>query len=157
MSRRSSWAARLWVLNVAALALTGFAQMPIFKRYYLTSVPGLSWLGDFGLTHKIHYAAAAVFLVQICYWVGNLLFARGWALTPLGRWRVLAVAALVGTGLVRVAKNDPDLWFNPVAVMAVDYGHIAATILFGILALAAHRLSQPYLARNKEVDPFPKG
>ena len=135
--RTSSWAARLWVLNILVLAVTGFGQMPLYNRYYLTSVPGLSWLGDFGLTHAIHYIAAAVFLAQVCYWMGNILFARGWRLTSTGLLRVLAIAVLVGTGVVRVAKNDPDIWFSPTTVMLVDWTHIAATILFGVFALAA--------------------
>lgn len=150
--RTSRWTARLWVLNTAFLALTGFAQMPIFRRYYLTSIPGLSWLGDFGLTHKLHYIAAALFLAQVCYWLGKTLFARGWRLTPTGLWRVLAVIALVGTGVVRMAKNDPDIWFSPTAVMVVDYGHIAATLLFGVAALTAWRKAQPYLMKNRTLE-----
>lgn len=143
--RTNSWPTRLWVANIALLAVTGFAQMPLFKRYYLTSIPGFSWLGDFGLTHSLHYLAAAVFLVQICYWIGRTVFARGWALTSTGRWRALAIGLLVVTGLIRVAKNDPDIWFSPDTVMAVDWAHIVGTLLFGVVALVAGRLNQPYL------------
>ncbi|BBD06852.1 uncharacterized protein DFE_0126 [Desulfovibrio ferrophilus] len=137
------------MVTVLLLTVTGFAQMPLFTRYYMTSVPGFSWLGNFGLTHSLHYIVAAVFLAQVCYWVGNTVFARGWVLTPTGRWRVLAVVLLVVTGLVRMAKNDSGLWFSPSVVMAVDWTHLAATMAFGGLALIARRLSQPYLAKKQ--------
>jgi len=144
---------RLWTASLSLLAVTGLAQMPLFNRYYMTSIPGLSWLGDFGLTHSLHYLAAAVFLFQVCYWIANTCFARGWGLTSTGRWRVLALALLVVTGLVRVSKNDPDLWYSPSVVMAVDWAHLAAMMLFGVLALTARRLSQPYLVQIMEKRP----
>jgi hypothetical protein len=49
------------------LALTGFGQMPIFKRYYIADIPGMGWLAEFFVTHYIHYLGAIVFLAFAGY------------------------------------------------------------------------------------------
>lgn len=49
-------------LSGLALVLTGFFQMPTANRYYFTSVPGLSWSGDFFVSLNVHYAASVVFV-----------------------------------------------------------------------------------------------
>ena len=33
-----------YLISVFFLALSGFGQMPIFKRYYIADIPGLGWL-----------------------------------------------------------------------------------------------------------------
>ena len=33
-----------YLTTVFFLTLTGFGQMPIFKRYYIADIPGLGWL-----------------------------------------------------------------------------------------------------------------
>ena len=45
----------LYVLTVFFMALTGFGQMPIYKRYYLSDIPGFGWLAEFFIIHYIHY------------------------------------------------------------------------------------------------------
>ena len=49
------------------LILTGFGQMPIFKRYYIADIPGLGWLAQFYVTFLIHYIAATLLIVFIFY------------------------------------------------------------------------------------------
>lgn len=137
---------RLWVLSGVVLGVTGAAQMPIFKRYYIADVPGLGWLADFYVTHTMHYLAAAVFLFLAAWWAGSFIFARGWRLTPTGRVRFFAVAALVATGIVRMAKNDPGVWYGPNVVMLVDWAHLGAAVLFGGAAFAARRRGEKYLS-----------
>ena len=44
-----------YLLTVLLLTLTGFGQMPIFKRYYIADIPGFGWLAQFYVTHYIHY------------------------------------------------------------------------------------------------------
>ena len=36
------------------LVLSGFGQMPIYKRYYLADIPGLKWASDFYITHYVY-------------------------------------------------------------------------------------------------------
>jgi len=49
-------------LSGLLLLLTGIFQMPTANRYYVTSVPGLAWSGDFMTSLNVHYAASVVFI-----------------------------------------------------------------------------------------------
>ena len=41
----------LYILTFTVMAFTGFGQMPIFKRYHVSDIPGMGWSADFYLTH----------------------------------------------------------------------------------------------------------
>ena len=47
-----------YILTLFVMVLTGFGQMPIFKRYYISDIPGMGWLAKFYVTHYIHYLGA---------------------------------------------------------------------------------------------------
>ncbi|MHC1702163.1 MAG: 4Fe-4S ferredoxin [Humidesulfovibrio sp.] len=134
ISRRISWA---YILVVALLAVTGTMQMPIASRYRIVAVPGLGWLGDFWLTHRLHYLGAALLLALVSYlatrWV--LEWRRDHALTAFGLARAGLVAALIATGAVRVLKNLPNVSFSPEPIMLVDWAHLGLAFLLGLLAL----------------------
>jgi cytochrome b subunit of formate dehydrogenase len=49
-------------LSGLLLVLSGFFQMPTANRYYIASVPGLGWSGDFIISLNVHYAASVVFV-----------------------------------------------------------------------------------------------
>lgn len=117
--------------TVAVLAVSGIAQMPIFKRYYIADVPGLAWTADYFFTHRLHYLGAAALL----FWLARRVFLGEAA--SLGRARLAILAALVVTGAVRVLKNLPDVSFSPTAVMLIDWTHLGAAMALGIAALAA--------------------
>jgi len=53
-----------WLMAISGLVLlfSGFGELPMYKRYMVTQIPGLSWAGDFFINLKIHYLAAIVFL-----------------------------------------------------------------------------------------------
>ena len=52
-----------WAIAVSGLLLlfTGIFELPVAKRYYIITVPGLGWSADFITSLYIHYAAALVF------------------------------------------------------------------------------------------------
>ena len=144
--RPARWA---WGLALAALAVSGFGQMPIFKRYYIADVPGLAWTADFHATHVMHYVAATVLLLVAFCALGRYLGARfasraSWRLTPLGLARVLALAGLAATGAVRVVKNLPGHHFGRELTMFVDWTHLALALAFLGLILAARLMRTPY-------------
>jgi cytochrome b subunit of formate dehydrogenase/copper chaperone CopZ len=76
-----------WLLALSGLVLifSGFGELPVYKRFMLTSVPGFEWSGDFFLNLKIHYIAAIVFVSVMIFhaiyhgWLGHrgLLPKRG--------------------------------------------------------------------------------
>jgi len=52
-----------WAVAVSGLVLllTGIFELPVAKRYYIITVPGLGWSADFITSLSLHYAAAFVF------------------------------------------------------------------------------------------------
>ena len=80
---------RQWLqLSFSALlfmaTLTGFGQMPIFKRYYIADIPGLGWLAQFYVTHFLHYLFGTLILSLLSYVVAD------WILIPSNRRRLSA-------------------------------------------------------------------
>lgn len=59
----------LYRFSLAVLVVSGFAQMPVFKRYYIADIPGFGWLAHFYTTHMLHYISASVFLFFVSYLV----------------------------------------------------------------------------------------
>ncbi|MGE4299146.1 MAG: FeS-binding protein [Desulfovibrionaceae bacterium] len=135
--------ARLFGLATAFLALTGFAQMPIFKRYYIADLPGLGWLAQFYTTLALHYAAATLFLFLAAYALARYLASRP-ALAPYALVRAACIAGLVLTGLMRVAKNLPGLHWGPTLTMLVDWTHLGLVLAWGVAALVAWGLRKSF-------------
>lgn len=52
-----------WAIAISGLILllTGIFELPVAKRYYIITVPGLGWTADFITSLYLHYAAALVF------------------------------------------------------------------------------------------------
>lgn len=58
-----------WVtaLSIFALIISGLGQLPLYKRYFVTSLPGAEWLGDYFSTLVMHYIGAIGLLFIIFY------------------------------------------------------------------------------------------
>jgi cytochrome b subunit of formate dehydrogenase len=52
-----------WAIAISGLILlaTGIFELPVAKRYYIITVPGLGWTADFITSLYLHYAAALIF------------------------------------------------------------------------------------------------
>lgn len=133
------WVSRLFVASMAMLAVTGMFQMPLGKRYYFSEIPGLAWLADFYVVHKVHYVAAAVLLFLVGVVVVNwlLLWRDKLELTRFGLARVIIVGGLIVSGGLRVARNLPDMNFSPGFVLLFDLVHLGLTMVLGGVALVA--------------------
>jgi copper ion binding protein len=76
-----------WLLAISGLLLifSGFGELPMYKRYMVTQIPGLAWAGDFFINLKIHYLSGIVFISIMVFhavyhgWLGHqgLLPRRG--------------------------------------------------------------------------------
>lgn len=121
------------------MAVTGFAQMPIFKRYYLADLPGFGWLAQYYVTHTIHYLGATALLLVISYSsiVYLMLLRKHYRLTLLARVRIVLLAAIVGTGIFRVLKNLPNVLFSPEFTLFIDISHLAFMLVYTLFAIAA--------------------
>lgn len=69
--KRHSLLVRLthWTVAISGILLifSGFGQMPMYKRYFITAIPGLHWSGNFEITLAMHYLTAIVFTAAITY------------------------------------------------------------------------------------------
>jgi hypothetical protein len=126
------WLAPLYVLTVALMALTGFGQMPIYQRYYLSDLPGLGWLADFYVTRQVHYLGAVLLLALLAFAALDhlLLRRRQLKLTRSGFLRTALIAAIVASGALIVVKNFPYVHFADGFVIALDLFHLAAVMAF---------------------------
>jgi hypothetical protein len=138
-------------LLVFVLALSGMAQMPIFKRYYIADLPGLGWLADFYFTHKLHYVAAILFMALLGYLAARWLrqWSRELRLTPSGLIRALLVLGIVATGALRMYKNQPGVSYEPFTTMLVDWTHLGLVVALGLAALASRISGKRAYARER--------
>ncbi|MFO7708483.1 MAG: hypothetical protein R6V84_09955 [Desulfobacterales bacterium] len=126
-ARSSKWTAWLYTATLAVMALTGFGQMPLYNRYYLSDVPGLGWLADFYVTRNIHYLGAAVLLALLCYAGVDFLLQRkrNLRLTRSGALRLALLAGVVISGALIVIKNFPHVYFSDAFVIGLNLSHLA--------------------------------
>jgi hypothetical protein len=119
------------------IILTGFAQMPIFKRYYIADIPGLGWLDQFYLTHYFHYIAASALLAVIFNGaVEYMITLRNRCHITVSGWiRSGLLAGLIMTGSLMVLKNYSGYWFSQNVIIVLDIVHIALTVLYIGIAL----------------------
>ena len=128
----------VYLFLLFGMGLTGFAQMPIFKRYYIADLPGLAWLADFYATHYLHYIGAVIlagfFTYAAVVYFG--LMRKRFQLTWAAYIRIALLALMVVTGIFRVLKNLPDVVFSPEFTMAIDIFHLIimmSLMIFGIV------------------------
>jgi hypothetical protein len=126
------WMAPLYGLTVGIMALTGFGQMPIYQRYYLSDIPGLGWLADFYVTRQIHHVAAVIFLALLAFAALDylLLQRKRLRLTQTGRLRVGLLAGIVVSGVLIVVKNFPYVHLPDAFIIALNLFHLAAVMAF---------------------------
>ncbi len=68
-----------WVLAISGILLifSGFGELPMYKRYMVTQIPGLGWAGDFLINLKIHYLSGIFFVSVMIFhalyhgWLGH--------------------------------------------------------------------------------------
>ncbi|MCG8640154.1 MAG: hypothetical protein MI862_10460 [Desulfobacterales bacterium] len=124
------------------MTLSGFAQMPIFKRYYIADIPGLGWLAEFYITHLIHYAAASILIGFAFYYLADFILKgkRAEMITRTGRFGFTVLAGLIISGILMVVKNLDAVFFPHPMVIALNLVHLSLCIL--ILGLSGYTVWQ---------------
>jgi hypothetical protein len=127
----------LYILTFTVMAFTGFGQMPIFKRYYISDIPGMGWSADFYLTHYIHYLGAIFLIGLIAYIIVDYILSgrKEFSLTSSAYVRIALLGAIVVTGIFRVLKNLPDVVFSPGFTLFIDISHLGFMMLYLLTAL----------------------
>jgi len=109
--KRLKWA---YIGIFIVMAFTGFGQMPIFKRYYISDIPGLGWSADFYATHYIHYLGAILLLGLLAYWIADYFLGgrREFHLTASAYVRIVLLGGIVVTGIFRVLNPTTIVIFE---------------------------------------------
>ena len=144
---------RVFILAMALTAFTGFGQMPIFKRYYISDIPGMAWSADFYATHFLHYLGASVLLGLFAYFILDYILTgkKYFQLTPSAYLRIILMAGIVATGILRVFKNMPDVLFSPAFTVFIDISHLGFAIAYLFTALVLAVMKRGWL---RETDHY---
>ncbi len=130
--KEQKYLGRAYIFILFMMSLSGFGQMPIFKRYYIADIPGLGWLAKFYFTHYIHYIGAILLLAIFAYCITAyfLVGRHEFRLTRPAYVRIILLSAITGTGIFRVLKNLPDIVFSPNFTMFIDIFHMLLVMIF---------------------------
>lgn len=141
------WEVHVFKISIGLLILSGLAQMPLFKRYYIADIPGMAWTADYHFNHYLHYIAAAILLFIVLKWSALFIKDRkqGVSLTMNGYIRAGLFLAIIITGFLRAAKNLPDVFFSPLATTSIIWIHLAAGALLCVAAIYARLAAKSYL------------
>jgi hypothetical protein len=126
----------LYLTTVFLLTLTGFGQMPVFKRYYIADLPGLGWLAEFFVTHYIHYLGAIVFLALAAYIMVDhmALKRRSRKLTTTGWIRCVLLAVILFSGVFLVIRNFSGSNLSATFIILLDLSHLGSVMAFLLLS-----------------------
>jgi hypothetical protein len=137
----------VYVVSALVLVITGFGQMPIYKRYYISSLPGLDWLADFYITHWLHYLSAAVLMGLVAYALVIFFFAYRRTKKPSisGLIRGIILLGLIATGIPLVINNLPGSFFSQGSIIFLDLIHMAMAMVFLVAGLVAVFRKSPWI------------
>jgi Ni,Fe-hydrogenase I cytochrome b subunit len=135
----------LWGLCILGLVFTGFGQLPIYSRYKLSTLPGLKWSADFYFTHALHEIFAFLLIALAVYAIVIWFFERRPALSKAGFLRLVILAGIFATGIVRVLKNFAGFYFSPNTLLVADIGHLGLAVVFLLAIAITAALSKPWL------------
>jgi hypothetical protein len=141
----------LFIIAAVALGFSGFGQMPIFYRYYITSIPGLGWASNFFATQLVHYLAAILLLALVAFFGLNHLLTRRRQrrLTRTGVVRTVLLAGVIASGFGMAVKNMSGIKFSFQWGIITDLVHLGLAMAFILVALGC------LIARAKWTVPRP--
>lgn len=127
----------LYLVTTFFLVLTGFGQMPIFKRYYIADLPGFGWLAEFFVTHYIHYLGAVVLFALVAYVMTDYLILqrRSRRLTASGYLRLAVLSGILVSGALLVIRNLSGSSFTPGFIIFLDISHLGLVMVFLFVSL----------------------
>lgn len=142
----------LYLLTILFITLSGFGQMPIFKRYYIADIPGLGWLAKFYVTHYIHYICAALIIGLAAYATAGYLMQtmNKLKLTATGYLRVALISGLIATGILLVIRNFEGYVFSHNLIIFLDLSHLTLVILFLFTSLFCFIFKKKWTLLNSE-------
>lgn len=137
-----------WIYGVTAFIafFTGFGNMPLYGRYYLSDLPGLHWTGNFIVNVKVHYLFGAVLLAQGIYFLSLYLLVRrhGMGFTRMGMAQALALGLVLISGVIMAVKNLPGVVFTLPLLVTMNLFHMGSAMLFASVTLITLSLNKQW-------------
>jgi len=136
----------LFAAAITAMTISGFGQMPIFKRYYIADIPGLAWSADYYITHNIHYTGAVIILALSAYLLTGyfLILKKSFYITWPGFFIIFSLSGIILSGILKVISSQRGVYFGKTTLLSLDLIHTILTfillILLGIFAVLKLRL-----------------
>ena len=120
-----------YLITVFFLTLTGFGNMPIFKRYYIADIPGLGWLAEYYVTLYIHYLFAILLIGITSYLIIEYLLTKRKSIkiTLSGYIRGGVVVGLITTGILLVIRNLELSGFAPGFIIFLYLCHLTLVMV----------------------------
>jgi hypothetical protein len=121
----------IYFFILSFITLSGFAQMPIFKRYYIADIPGLGWLAQFYITHYIHYISAVIFIGFATYVMVDYLFVKIKydKFSILAYTKITSIIGLIVTGTLMMIKNLSGTPFSAGFIIFLDISHLGLCMI----------------------------
>lgn len=120
-------------LSTFILIFSGLGQMPLYKRYMVDRLPGLSWVIDFSITLSIHYWAATVLIFAITYHIVFHVLRREFDMLPRrGDMKQSAQIIMAVFGFGKEPENDKYLAEQRLAYVFIGFS-LLLLIFTGII------------------------
>ncbi|MFW6237122.1 MAG: hypothetical protein ACOC3F_01930 [Desulfosudaceae bacterium] len=147
VNRFAGW---LYLAAMTVILFTGFGNMPLYRRYYVTDLPGFAWTGNFLINVQVHYLAGAVLLGLAAYFMGAYAYLKkdGWRLTLTGRLRAMVVGLALLSGLAMALKNLAGVVYPFPLLVTMNFLHLTLAMIFLLLAAGCLIARAPWLRQE---------
>ncbi len=140
-----------WMVAISGIMLifTGLGCLPLFKRYYITELPGFTWTANFYTVTKLHYLFAIFFTFAVLFHIFYHGLKGNFGLLPKkGDFVASLKMILASFGL---AKEPPsDKWLPEQRWAYVGIGLITLAVLITGVIKVLKNLEWVYLGPRIE-------
>ncbi len=118
----------LTALSGIALIFTGLGCLPLFKRYYITELPGFAWTADFYTVTKLHYLFAIFFTFAVFFHLFFHLLRGDFGLIPKRGDFVASIKTILAS--FGLGKEPPaDKWLPEQRYAYIGIAFVTALVV----------------------------
>ncbi|MCP4687713.1 MAG: hypothetical protein GY859_06665 [Desulfobacterales bacterium] len=145
-NKAGSFLKRIYAVLLVIALFTGFGNMPIYKRYYISSIPGLGWAENFYINLQVHYIAGALLLgLAVYFTLMHLKSPEGKRrLTKTGATRAVIFGIALLSGILLAVRNLGGINFPFGPQMAATFIHMGMAILLTALSVICLIATKPW-------------
>jgi len=126
-----------WSIALSGIVLlfTGLGCLPLYKRYYITEIPGFGWTADFYNVTMVHYIASIVFVAGVIFHIFYHGLRKDFGLLP--KKGDLSQSIKVIGSMIGIGKEPPsDKYLPEQRIAYVGIGLIILILTFtGIIKI----------------------